>query len=326
MAVADVMGDAAGRLAEMLEAVHVFTDYRELLALKELDAVLITLPNYLHAQTAIDAMEAGKHVLCEKPMAVNGKDAERMVKTQQQTRKILMVALNNRFRRDVQYLRAYAQAGELGEIYNAKCGWMRRAGIPGWGGWFTTMEHSGGGPLIDIGVHMLDLALYIMGNPKPVSVVGSTYTKFGDTAERKSRVWSVANPDGRFDVEDLATAFIRLDNGATLTLDVSWAANIEKDSVFVNLMGTKGGAALDNSKGVTLFSEKFGVQQDLHSNLTFNDDEARLEMWRHFLDCIKTGEEPISSPVQGMFLNKILDAIYESSRTGREVLIGGISD
>lgn len=320
-AVADVAYEAAKKLAEEWQAEHAFQDYRDLLQLKEVDAVLITVPNFLHAQVAIEAMKAGKHVLCEKPMAVNASEAERMVWAQKETGKTLMLALNNRFRRDVQYLKAYAEAGEFGEIYHAKCGWMRRAGIPGWGGWFTTMAQSGGGPLIDIGVHMLDLVLYTMGNPQPVSVVGSTYTKFGNSGQASSRVWGIANPQGIFDVEDLATAFIRLGNGATLTLDVSWAANIEKEKVFLNLIGTKGGASLENEKGVSIYTEKFAILEDMHPQVRFDDEEARIEMWRHFLHCVRTGEQPITTPEQGMMINKILDAIYESSQKGREVLI-----
>jgi len=321
VAVADVVRTAAEAIVREFNAEYVFEDYNELLNLKEVDAVLITVPNYLHARAAIDALEAGKHVLCEKPMAINGFDAERMVEVQKKTGRTLMVALNNRFRRDVQHLKILIESGELGDIYYAKSGWMRRAGIPGWGGWFTNQSKSGGGPLIDIGIHMLDLALYIMGNPKPVSVVGSTYKKFGHMEQGKSRVWKVADPQGIYNVEDLATAFIRLDNGATLTLDVSWAANIEKDSVFVNLMGTKGGAAIENSKGVAIYTERYGEQYDIYPQIKFNDDEARFEMWKHFIYCVKTGTAPIGSPVQAMFVNKILDAIYESSKTGREVYI-----
>lgn len=321
IAVSDVHLPAAQSLADSLQAKHVFEDYREMLQLPDLDAVLITVPNFLHAQAAVDAMEAGKHVLCEKPMAASGRDAERMVEAQRNTGKTLMVALNNRFRRDVQFLKARAEEGQFGDIYNAKCGWMRRAGIPGWGGWFTNMAMSGGGPLIDIGVHMLDLSLYLMGNPKPVSVVGSTYTKFGNTDQFQARAMGVANPNIVFDVEDLAAAFIRLDNGATLTLDVSWAANIEKETVFVNLMGTKGGVSLENEKGLTIFTEENGEMVDIRPHVKFDDGEARLNMWKHFIHCTKTGETPISSPDQGLFVNKILDAIYESSKTGREVAI-----
>ncbi|MBT2722133.1 Gfo/Idh/MocA family protein [Bacillus sp. ISL-46] len=320
-AVADVAYEAAKKLAQEWQVEHAFEDYRDLLQLKEVDAVLVTVPNFLHAQVAIDAMNADNHVLCEKPMAMNAAEAERMVTAQKATGKTLMLALNNRFRRDVQYLKAYSEAGELGEIYNAKCGWMRRAGIPGWGGWFTTKSLSGGGPLIDIGVHMLDLALYLMGNPKPVSVVGSTYTKFGNKDQEGSRVLGIANPQGIFDVEDLATAFIRLENGATLTLDVSWAANIEKEKVFLNFIGTKGGAALENERGISIYTEKFTILEDIHPQVNFDDVEARTEMWHHFLHCVRTGEQPLTTPEQGMFINKILDAIYESSQTGREVLI-----
>jgi predicted dehydrogenase len=321
VAVADVVQEAAENLANQLEAEFAFSNYQLLLDRQDIDAVLVTVPNFLHGSTAIDALEAGKHVLCEKPMALHGADAERMVLAQKRTGKTLMVALNNRFRRDIQFLKAQIEAGEFGEIYNAKCGWMRRAGIPGWGGWFTTMEKSGGGPLIDIGVHMLDVTLYLMGNPKPVSVVGSTYRKFGDQPEGKNRVWAVADPNGKFDVEDMATAFVKLDNGATLSLDVSWAANIERETCFVNLMGTRAGCSLENEEGMTIYTEKHGELLNIRPQVKFDGDEARVNMWQHFIDCVRNGKEPISSPEQGMFVNKILDALYESSRTGDQVKI-----
>ncbi|MEW9668114.1 Gfo/Idh/MocA family protein [Ammoniphilus sp. 3BR4] len=319
--IADSLWEAAQNTAEEFGIPKVYDDYRELLALPELDAVIISVPNFIHCQVSIDALYAGKHVLCEKPMAVNAIDANRMVQAQKETGKKLMIALNNRFRRDVQLIKQYAENGEFGEIYNAKSGWMRRAGIPGWGGWFTNREQSGGGPLIDLGIHMLDLALYLMGNVKPISVVGSTYMKFGSTDRKDLRSTTIANQDGFFNVEDLATAFIRLDNGATLTLDVSWAANIEKDRVFVDLMGTNGGASIDREEGVSIFSERYGQLVNEFPLVKYHDLEARVDMHRHFLSCIEHNREPICTPEQGMFINLILDAIYESSRTGRQVEI-----
>lgn len=321
VAVADVAFESAKSLADSLGAKHSFKDYLDLLSLQDVDAVLVTVPNFMHAKVTNDALLAGKHVLCEKPMALNSEDAERMVSLQKSTGKTLMVALNNRFRRDTQLLKSYADAGELGDIYHGKCGWLRRAGIPGWGGWFTDVDKSGGGPLIDIGVHMLDLALYLMGNPKPISVVGSTYQKFGNSEGKESRLWGMANPNGVFNVEDMATAFIRLENDATLTLDVSWAANIEKDTFFVNLLGTKAGLSLENEKGVSIYTEKFGEHHDLRPLTSFNADDARAAMWSHFLNCVRTGETPIASPEHGLFLNQILDAIYKSSKTRKEVFI-----
>ncbi|RXT15360.1 Gfo/Idh/MocA family protein [Ammoniphilus sp. CFH 90114] len=321
VAVADVAIEAAQQLAREFGIEQAFSNYQDLLTIEEMDAVLITVPNFLHSPVANDSMQAGKHVLCEKPMAINASEAEKMLEVKRKTGKHLMLALNNRFRKDIQHLKGLVERGEFGEIYHAKCGWMRRAGIPGWGGWFTTMSQSGGGPLIDIGVHMLDLALYLMGNPKPVSVVGSTYQKFGDLKHAGNRVWNVANPKGTFDVEDFATAFIRLDLGATLTLDVSWAANIEKENVFLNLIGTKSGASVNNDLGTVLYSEQSGILQNIHPHISFDDHQARLAMWKHFLHCVRTGEEPQSTPEQGMFINKILDAIYQSSELKKEIQI-----
>ncbi|MDQ0338817.1 putative dehydrogenase [Caldalkalibacillus uzonensis] len=322
VAIADINEHQAVQLAEKYDTKHIFSGYRELLRLADVDAVLISLPNFLHAKVAIEAMEAGKHVLCEKPMAINGLEAQQMVEVQKKTGKVLMVGLNNRFRSDVQFIKEQVNKGELGEIYYAKCGWMRRAGIPGWGTWFTTKSKSGGGPLIDIGVHMLDVTLYLMGNPKPVSVVGATYIKFGHTKEGLNRVsWGDVNENGMFDVEDLATAFIRLDNGATLALEVSWAANIAKDDVYVQLLGNKSGIRLTNDTGLTIYTEREGFQHDITPHITYDDQQARINMWKHFLHCLETGETPLCSPEQGLLVNQILDAIYQSSETGRQVFI-----
>lgn len=317
IAVSDVNMQAAKELANEVGATHIFEDYNELLQLKEIDAVVITTPNFLHSTIAIQSLTAGKHVLCEKPLAMNAEQAELMVSTAKNNGLILMTALNNRYREDVKTIKNYVETGQAGDIYHAKCGWTRRSGIPGWGGWFTKKDLSGGGPLIDLGVHMLDLTLYLMGDPKVISVSGATYQKFGPYGT--SRAWGVANENGTYDVEDLATAFVRLDNGATLSLDASWAANIKEEKVYVNLLGDKSGIQIDNKEGTVIFTEENGELKDIYPDVVFDDGTARVNMWKHFIECIQEGKEPISSGEKGLLINKILDAIYLSSETGKEI-------
>ena len=218
-----------------------------MLALPELDAVSVCTPNFLHAELALASMAAGKHVLCEKPMANTLENAQQIAKAAKEVSTIFMMGMNNRFRGDTTVLKALIEAGELGDIYYAKCGWVRRAGIPGLGGWFTTKSMSGGGPLIDLGVHMLDMTMYLMGNPAPVSVSGSTYAHFGPRGLGSSNYGYKPDPSTplKYDVEDLATGLIKFDNGATLFVEASWASHIAHEKNYSILMGTEGGAQLD---------------------------------------------------------------------------------
>ncbi|QHT63842.1 Gfo/Idh/MocA family oxidoreductase [Paenibacillus lycopersici] len=284
----------------------------------DVDAVIIGVPNQFHAELALQAIEAGKHVLLEKPMGINAAAAKRILKASEKSDKVVMVGHQMRWESVPMQIKAQIDRGELGKIYTAKTGWFRRKGIPGWGTWFTRMDQSGGGPLIDIGVHMLDLALYLMGNPKPVSVFGSTYAEFGP--KRKGiGTWGKPNWDGVYDVEDLATALIKMEDGSTLTLEVSWAVHMDTDNTpFVHLMGTEGGASYRGATG-KLLTEKFDKPMEIALSRPENDEHERLRLSRHFLDCIKTGKQPITSALTGFTNNLVLDAIYESSRTGNEV-------
>ncbi|NBD22927.1 Gfo/Idh/MocA family protein [Paenibacillus glycinis] len=282
------------------------------------DAVVIGVPNQYHAELAVRAIEAGKHVLLEKPMGINAAAAKEILRASQATDKVVMIGHQMRWESVPMQIKEQVDRGELGRIYTAKTGWYRRKGIPGWGTWFTRMDQSGGGPLIDIGVHMLDLALYLMGNPKPVSVYGATYAEFGP--KRKGiGTWGKPNWNGIYDVEDLATALIKMEDGSSLTLEVSWAVHMDTDNTpFVHLMGTEGGASYRGATG-KLLTEKFDKPLETPLSRPENDEHERLRLSRHFLDCIITGKQPITSALTGFTNNLVLDAIYESSRTGHEV-------
>jgi predicted dehydrogenase len=264
---------------------------------------------------AIAAFEAGKHVICEKPLAMNPDEGAAMVAAAKKAGKLFMTGFNNRFRGDTQVLKKYIVSGALGDIYYAKTGWLRRKGAPGMGSWFTTKAASGGGPLIDLGVHMLDLTLWLMGCPKAVSVTGSTYAMFGPKGEG-SGSWGTAVAGGTYDVEDLAAAFIRLDSGATVILETSWISHIKQDVLYTNLMGTKGGAEFDPLR---IYTDMQGGSVDLFP--AFPDQSGHMMEIRHFIDCLVNGTELIATGEQGLEITRILDAIYKSAAQGKEITL-----
>jgi predicted dehydrogenase len=303
---------------------HVYSQYEDMLNNHpELDAIDICTPNYLHSQISIAALEAGFHVFCEKPDAVNHTEAQRMAAAAKQAGKLLMVMRNNRFAPAAQYLKRYIEEGHAGELYTGRCGWLRRRGIPGKGGWFTTKKLSGGGPLIDLGVHFIDLSIWLMGNPKPLSVTGATYTKFADNELSDSihSNFGEKQDNGIFDVEDLATGFIRFDNGSSLQLEFSWASNVGEELNFLELRGTKAGASIKNGE-LRIATEAAGQLADLTP--IFKETSPLSNHGKHlyhFIDCLQHRAEPINTPEQGVDMIRILSALYESAASGREVLL-----
>ena len=315
VAVCDVNQERARRVAAEFDVPHVFTDYDQMLECNGIDAVSVCTPNYLHAPMTIAAFEAGKHVICEKPLAMTPSDGEAMVAAGKKAGRLFMTAFNNRFRGDTQVLKKFIEKGELGDIYYAKTGWIRRKGIPGMGSWFTTKSKSGGGPLIDIGVHVLDLALWLMDNPKAVTVTGSSYAKFGASGQGTG-TWGIADKSGGFDVEDLAAAFIRLDTGATVVLEASWASHIKEDLIYTSLMGTKGGADVSPLR---IYQDVHGMPVDITP--AFPDQSGHIMEIRHFVDCIANGAQLISTGEHGLEITRILAAIYESAEKGKEIVL-----
>ncbi len=299
-----------------------YENYEDLIADADIDAIDICTPNYLHSIIACKALKANKHVFCEKPDAVSVEEVMKMKKAAEASNKVLMVMRNNRHLITSKFVKQYIAEGKMGDIYCGRCGWIRRRGIPGRGGWFTTKAQSGGGPLIDLGVHMIDLAIYLMGNPKPIAVSGSVYNKFANDTASSDSVHSVfgdAKEDGIFDVEDLAMGFIKFDNGACLQIEFSWASNIKEEKSFVELRGTKGGVSWQ-PYAYTIFSEENGQLIDLEpkGNLISNGHSANLQ---HFVDVVNQKAKPDYVIDQGVNMIKILEAIYESAKTGKEVIL-----
>jgi predicted dehydrogenase len=310
--------DPAGRLASEAAAKAgarvVYDSAEAAFESRDVDAVVLAVPNRLHADMAVKALEAGKHVLLEKPMAVELAQAAAIAAAARRTGLTLMIAHQKRWNWAVRRVLERLDRGELGRIYFAKAIYLRRRGIPGWGSWFTRMRESGGGPLIDIGVHVLDLALFLMGGPKPVSVFGSTFAEFGPRKKGLGS-WGTPDPQGYFDVEDMASALVKLDNGASLTLDVSWAANLEECNE-VRIAGTEAGAFVRDDGGGYFESER-----DVPIPPQPREYDARVELSRHFIDCVRNGRKPIANQDTGLAVTAVIDAIYRSSKSGKSVEI-----
>ena len=306
VALCDLNTELAEQQAKEHDVPHVYADYKKMLRECEVEAVSVCLPNFLHCPVTLDVLRAGKHVICEKPPAMNAREAQRMANEAEKQKKVLMYALVQRFGAPAVVVKDFIDSGELGEIYFGKAGYVRRRGIPiGAGGWFVDKSRAGGGALIDIGVHALDRAWWLMGNPKPVSVAGSAYSMFGHTV-----------PKGvKYDVDDSAFGLIKFENGATLILEATWALNVRGGS-FAQIAGTKGGADLEP---LTIFVERKGMTLDVTP--TPPQVNAFAGEVEHFVRCILEGKEPGPSAEQGVMLMKMLDGIYRSGETGKEVRI-----
>jgi predicted dehydrogenase len=312
IAVTDVVKEKADQLAAEFNIPHTFTSYEEMFQTLKLDAVSICTPNKFHYHATIAALNAGCHVLCEKPPAMTAREAEEMANAAQKAGKILTYGFHYRHAPQVEVLKRFIDAGELGDIYAGRVTAMRRRGIPGWGV-FTNKELQGGGPLIDIGVHMLDTALYLMGYPEPDTVFGVTYQKLGN---RKGLglmgSWDWEN----FSVEDMARGMITFKNGASILLESAFAANVEKaDEMNVTLMGDNGGADVFPLK---IYQEKHESLIDLTPAYLPKRDYHELELSR-FVDACIEGTTPLSTAKQGVYLQQIINGLYESAAKGEAV-------
>ena len=291
-------------------------DYLEVLARTDIDVVSVALPNYLHAGVALAALRAGKHVMVDKPMATNARDAARLVAEAKRRKRLLMVGQNMRFTPEVQTAKTLVEKGVLGDVYHAKTAWCRRSGIPRIGSWFTQTKFAGGGCTYDIGVHALDRCLYLMGEFDAAAVSGMTYSRFG-TRGKGSGTWGRSEIDPRkpFDVDDLSVALIKLRSGRTVLLEASWAAHqSERDINSTQLFGTEAGLSFPP---LTLHREtKTGYSNEL---VTLLPPKVSTNRMVHFIDCLLGKAKPYVVPAQSLAIQRILDAIYRSAKTGREV-------
>lgn len=302
-----------------------YTDYKKMLAENNLDVVYVCTPNKEHSFITIDALEAGCHVMCEKPMAKTVKEAEEMLEAAKRTGKKLTIGYQNRFRADSQYLKKSCERGDLGDVYFAKAHAIRRRAVPTWGV-FLNEEEQGGGPLIDIGTHALDLTLWCMDNYKPKRVVGTTYKKLGDQKDT-GNAWGDWKQD-EFTVEDSAFGFVTMEDGTTIILESSWALNtLETGEAKTTLCGTKAGADMRDGLRINgadlgkLYVKKPGLDA---GGVDFYEgdscDPAVLEA-KSFVDCIINDTDPVVKPEEALVVTKILEAIYKSAELGKEIVL-----
>ena len=305
---------------------RVYTDYKELLKDESIEVIHVCTPNRSHSFITVDALDAGKHVMCEKPMAINSAEAKKMLDAQKRSGKLLSIGYQNRFRPNSLYLKKEAEDGVFGDIYYAKATALRRRMVPTWGVFLNEYEQ-GGGPLIDIGTHALDLTLWVMDNYKPKYCVGTAYHKLnGESPDNQGNAWGSWDPD-KYTVEDSAFGFIVMENGATIVLESSWAINmLDTIEAATTVCGTKAGGDLNIVDGARINGVKHNRQYEEIPNFVaggaaFNDGHAgdtpadiEERLW---IEATRGGAAPITKPEQAYCVTRILEGIYESAKSGK---------
>lgn len=308
------------------EDAKVYTDYKELLKDETIEVIHVCTPNKSHSFISVDALESGKHVMCEKPMAKTTEEARKMVEAAKRTGKKLTIGYQNRYRDDSTYLKEVCKNEELGEVYFAKAHAIRRRAVPTWGV-FLNEEEQGGGPLIDIGTHALDLTLWMMNNYKPKMVMGSSYKKLGHQTQ-SANAWGDWSQD-EFTVEDSAFGFITMEDGATIILESSWALNtLDVGEAQTTLCGTKAGA--DMKDGLRINGVKYNKQYiekpgfgadgvDFYDGTDEDPGDREARMW---IQAVVEDKEVLVKPEEALVVTEILEAIYKSAETGEAIRLG----
>ena len=324
VAFCDIIPERAQEAAEKFGKpdARTYTDYKELLKDESIDVVHVCTPNRSHSFITVDALEAGKHVMCEKPMAINSAEAKKMIDAAKRTGKKLSIGYQSRFRDDSQYMKMEAEDGTFGDIYYAKATALRRRAVPTWGV-FLNENEQGGGPLIDIGTHALDLTLWMMNNYKPKYCVGTVYHKLNKDTDQ-GNMWGNWDPD-KFTVEDSAFGFVVMENGATIVLESAWALNtLDVREAVTTLCGTKAGG--DMTDGLRINGVRHGrqyvTQPDFKTGgVAFNkgkkSESAADREERLWIEAIRNDTEPLTKPEQAYCVTRILEGIYESAKTGK---------
>ena len=321
VAVADVSEGALKWAKETFGIPNTFTDYRRMLQEQEIDAVSVCTPNSLHAEHSIAALEAGKHVLVEKPMAMNAADAKRMIDAANASAKQLVVGFQHRFDPRSRMVRRQVESGAFGKILYVRAQALRRRGIPSWGV-FGRKDLQGGGPLIDIGVHVLETAHFLIGSPRPLTATANTFCYIGDKPCAAEAPWGPWDHT-TYTVEDLAVGMVRFDGGTMMTIETSFAAHVEKDVWSIQVMGEKGGAMVwgpEYLEEARIYTDHGGYQMTMTPAHVGSMHPFEYKM-RHFVEIARGVRYNEVPPEHGLMVQQIVDAVYESAGKGREVSI-----
>ncbi len=301
-----------------------YHDWEDLVARDDLDVVSIGVPNDLHAPIAIAALERGRHVFCEKPLAPTGELAQRMVDAARAADRVLEIAFNHRRRADVQWVRRYLDEHDIGRIYHARSSWRRRAGIPGLGSWFTNRAMAGGGPMVDLGPHMLDIALFLMGEPRVERVSAVAYGELGRGGRGVGRGSRTTGGNRAFEVEDFASALLRLDTGGSLHLEASWASySADEEDIAVELLGATGGARLfvrdyATDDTIRIYADEAGVPTVTAPRVHVPPGH-HLAVIEEFVATVRSGAWANAYGEYALHRTRVIDAVYRSAAEGREV-------
>lgn len=296
-----------------------YKEFSEMLKDPEIEAVDICTPNYLHVPMVIDALNAGKHVICEKPMSINGTEAAKVIEVQKKAQKTVLLAFCYRFRDDTMYIKKEIEKGTIGDVIYSKASMIRQHGIPGWGSWFTTKEFSGGGTVADCGVHIIDLCHWLAGQKKVKSVSAIIDDTWGRQKLCASTYGDV-DFNGIFDVEDFTAGQLRMEDGSIMAFENSWACQTD-DSANCVIVGTKGGFIWDMYKPETIkmFTMTEDNQNHIYSYPKFNAEHGHTNELRHFIECVNEGKQCSTTVEDGVEMMRIIDAIYRSAELKQEV-------
>ena len=317
VAVADADTKRLEKYADKVGKENCYTDYNEMLKKAKPDLVSVALPNFLHAPVSIAALKAGAHVLCEKPMALNVAEARKMIEVAKKAKRKIGINLSYRFTPPARALKDLANEGFCGKVYHAFTCWTRRDGFPGFGSWFGQKKLSGGGPLIDLGVHRIDLAMWLMGNPEPLTVSGAAHHEIAiPRAKEQGKA---------YDCEDLAAGFIRFKNGASLLLEISWG-NHQRDPerMITTVIGTKGTLVHRNEGGNYNFVGEYFTNAGKHKidgHVAAADSNIRNPYGSMVL-AVMNNTRPIADAEDGIRIQRVLDGLYKSAQIGKEVKVG----
>ena len=317
----DIIPERAQAAVEKYGCGQAITDYHVALNDPKIEAVSVCTPNNMHPVIAMDALRAGKNVLCEKPAARTYAEALEMQKVQHETGKVLNIGVVNRFNTAVNLIKKYIDSGKLGEVFHVYASFRSHRSIPGLGGAFTTKAIAGGGALIDWGVHFLDLVMYCCGDPKPLTVSGEAFSKLGVNMKDYAFTDMWAGPpkyDGVYDVDDSITALVRTE-GPTITVHGAWAQNIGENEMYVDFMGTEAGIRLQYGKEFKVYTAENGALVEYQP--TFKATDMFQNEIDAFIDCIKTGKKLPSHIDTVIITARIMQAIYDSAETHREIVL-----